>query len=867
MSPPARTSVCLPPSAKRRRRRGSKFPVGSVDVVFTATDAAGNVAQCGFVVTVVDPWEPQVTYCPPSFTVDAATADFHPTADGLWAAQASWMHPKVTDNVAASWTLDPHPADGAGQSNGAFAPGAHEVVYTAEDAAGNAASCTLVITVATPPLSYFDEFPTRLPEALATFTSTAETPYSDGVLATFSHNVHPERCAAQCRATAACTSFVVSTDGVAQCTLVNETLAAVAKSSYTSDGRLREVRGWTTYTRAAGSAYECPATVIEGFAQCRQQFVPAAEALAAVLRLAGGTPDSATSEECTALAGELSSCVDAVPGEGKSLPGCLRAYSLTVMAAMAIETVCDSGGDAASVSAATQAGWTGLPLGTFKASQAIDHGKTPEGDLAGCSRIADMPCDAIDWPSGQSVVSDAVCAARAASAAQCAESALSDGPTYWPAAGEGAAYGTGSTTLGGGDATVLFVFDGVLEEQEHLVMLGLCARALDVYGFDRNLIEFAPLGQRRRSANGQLEVGMRIAILPEMELPERLRSSAPWDFYVAGLPQAPPPFSVGQDGLLPGGSALQGLADASIALQYAQRLFEVAWLPTKPQFLVGALSAVPPAAVDAGPEITVSTTSTTSTATTSSNPGQGGGQGGGFVGGGGDEREKYTTPPVETEQSAGSSGVSDGVLATVIVVCLLVVMLLAVIVVLQKRYSSRTKRMAPTIPSLAAFAQQPATSAALPDRTDPVFGVSSLPAVRGSTGTASAGGMQGPSRAQDVDPFRASSTSRPAPTVTVSDPFLDAPTSKTPLAGSGGRRPNIEGSPGKSPGFKRRGSRLSVEGDVDGDGFVDRSEMPESSRGHTPVTGVRSTPMVRPVSRASVSAPDEFQDPRGGLVD
>ena len=82
------------------------------------------------------------------------------------------------------------------------------------------------------------------------------------------------------------------------------------------------------------------------------------------------------------------------------------------------------------------------------------------------------------------------------------------------------------------------------------------------------------------------------------------------------------------------------------------------------------------------------------------------------------------------------------------------------------------------------------------------------------------------------------------------------------------RPPSTTSSPGKSPGFKRRGSRMSADDDLNADGFIDRSEKPELSRGHTPVTGIRTTAMVRPESRASAkSGNTDFQDPRGAIND
>ena len=48
---------------------GSFFPVGTTQVTATATDAAGNTAECNFNVTVNDTEDPVIT-CPADITVD-----------------------------------------------------------------------------------------------------------------------------------------------------------------------------------------------------------------------------------------------------------------------------------------------------------------------------------------------------------------------------------------------------------------------------------------------------------------------------------------------------------------------------------------------------------------------------------------------------------------------------------------------------------------------------------------------------------------------------------------------------------------------------------------------------------------------------
>ncbi|MCW5517435.1 HYR domain-containing protein [Muriicola sp. Z0-33] len=110
---------------------GSFFPVGTTMVTATATDLAGNIAQCSFNVTVNDNEAP-VIVCPADITVDVpfgetgAIVNFAPTA---------------TDNC-------PGVGVSAGPMSGSFfALGTTAVNATATDAAGNFAGCTFNVTV------------------------------------------------------------------------------------------------------------------------------------------------------------------------------------------------------------------------------------------------------------------------------------------------------------------------------------------------------------------------------------------------------------------------------------------------------------------------------------------------------------------------------------------------------------------------------------------------------------------------------------------------------------------------------------------------------------------------------------------------
>ncbi|HGY91955.1 MAG TPA: HYR domain-containing protein, partial [Planctomycetes bacterium] len=113
---------------------GSLFPVGTTAVSFTATDAEGNVANCGLTVTVLDTENPSIA-CAPSMIV--------PADPGACGAVVTFPPPTASDNcpgVAATLT--------AGLPSGsAFPLGTTTETFTAVDAAGNTAVCSFSVTV------------------------------------------------------------------------------------------------------------------------------------------------------------------------------------------------------------------------------------------------------------------------------------------------------------------------------------------------------------------------------------------------------------------------------------------------------------------------------------------------------------------------------------------------------------------------------------------------------------------------------------------------------------------------------------------------------------------------------------------------
>jgi len=116
-----------------------QFPLGATVVIFSATDAAGNLSTASSTVTVVDQAVP-VLSAPIAITVAAVDALGTPATDSAVAAFLNAA--TVTDNVDSAVTIENDAAS-------TLALGANLVTFTAVDATGNTAvAVTSTITVA-----------------------------------------------------------------------------------------------------------------------------------------------------------------------------------------------------------------------------------------------------------------------------------------------------------------------------------------------------------------------------------------------------------------------------------------------------------------------------------------------------------------------------------------------------------------------------------------------------------------------------------------------------------------------------------------------------------------------------------------------
>jgi hypothetical protein len=119
-----------------RSPSGNTFPVGTTDVIWTATDASGNTSSATQHVTVIDNTPPVVT--PP-----ANVTVFLPLNSTATSMVVNYPNPATaTDNCPGPIGIVYNPASGS-----TFSVGTTTVTATATDAHGNNASATFTVTV------------------------------------------------------------------------------------------------------------------------------------------------------------------------------------------------------------------------------------------------------------------------------------------------------------------------------------------------------------------------------------------------------------------------------------------------------------------------------------------------------------------------------------------------------------------------------------------------------------------------------------------------------------------------------------------------------------------------------------------------
>lgn len=126
-----------------RSPSGNVFPVGTTDVVWTATDSAGNTATATQHVTVVD-------NTPPTIVTPSNVTAILPANTTVQSMVVNYPAVTATDNCAGTVTISSIPASGS-----TFNVGTTTVTVTATDAHNNSATATFTVTVLYPFTGFF----------------------------------------------------------------------------------------------------------------------------------------------------------------------------------------------------------------------------------------------------------------------------------------------------------------------------------------------------------------------------------------------------------------------------------------------------------------------------------------------------------------------------------------------------------------------------------------------------------------------------------------------------------------------------------------------------------------------------------------
>jgi hypothetical protein len=142
------------------------YPKGTTTITWTATDAAGNHAECTQTVTVADHENPTIT-CPANITTNEEP--------GTCAAHVNPGTPTASDNCGSP-TVSGSRSDGRPLSD-TYPLGTTTITWTATDSSGNHSSCTQTITVVdnVPPTITFDSLTIFLNNVTIVFTTNSVT--------------------------------------------------------------------------------------------------------------------------------------------------------------------------------------------------------------------------------------------------------------------------------------------------------------------------------------------------------------------------------------------------------------------------------------------------------------------------------------------------------------------------------------------------------------------------------------------------------------------------------------------------------------------------------------------------------------------
>lgn len=118
---------------EKSHQPGSGFPVGTTEVIYTATDLAGNVTQVGFPVHVTDNQAPEITLIPEDQTIMANEDEC--------SMVANWPAPTAIDNCGIDSIVTSH------NSGELYAVGVNTVEILVTDIHGNVTTASFQINV------------------------------------------------------------------------------------------------------------------------------------------------------------------------------------------------------------------------------------------------------------------------------------------------------------------------------------------------------------------------------------------------------------------------------------------------------------------------------------------------------------------------------------------------------------------------------------------------------------------------------------------------------------------------------------------------------------------------------------------------
>jgi hypothetical protein len=172
----------------------TKLKLGTTTVMYAFEDTAGNSANCLFTVAVKDATAPTVGNCP-----NVAIARVLPALQA--GMVVDWEAIEATDDVdgtlvVSAPTTSPSKGLDAGE---VFPSGNTTVVYSVADAAGNAASCSFVVSIVDATAPVFDGCPSNLEASAPDNSSAAIVAWAhfsakdavDGAVTTFGPHTTP----------------------------------------------------------------------------------------------------------------------------------------------------------------------------------------------------------------------------------------------------------------------------------------------------------------------------------------------------------------------------------------------------------------------------------------------------------------------------------------------------------------------------------------------------------------------------------------------------------------------------------------------------------------------------------------------------